>query len=167
MTAEELIEHLNLEPHPKEGGFFREIYRSHATVPQEVLPDGYDGARSFSTAIYYLLTPDTFSHLHTVASDETFHFYLGDPVEMLQLFPDGQGQTRTLGQDIATDQHVTLTVPRGVWQGCRLKTGGTFALMGCTVSPGFEYQDYGHADRVTLCARYPDFVTEIKALTEA
>ncbi len=167
MTAEELIKRLNLEPHPKEGGFFREVYRSKANIAHAALPDGYDGARSFSTAIYYLLTPDTFSHLHTVASDETFHFYMGDPVEMLQLFPDGQGQKLTLGQDITNDQHVTLTVPQGIWQGCRLRTGGRFALMGCTVSPGFEYQDYGHGDRATLCASYPAFKSEIKALTAA
>lgn len=167
MTAEEIIERLNLEPHPKEGGFFREIYRSKATLAQAALPEGYDGPRSLSTAIYYLLTPDTFSHLHTVASDETFHFYLGDAVEMLQLFPDGRGQTLTLGQDIANNQELTLTVPQGVWQGCRLLAGGTFALMGCTVSPGFEYQDYGHGDRAALCARYPDFKSEIEALTAA
>jgi uncharacterized protein len=165
MTAEDIIAALGLEPHPKEGGFFREIYRATGQIPASSLPDHFEGTRCYATAIYYLLTPGTFSHLHTVASDEIFHFYLGDPVDMLQLHSDGRGEHLTLGSDLLAGQSLTVTVPRGVWQGCRLHDGGSFALMGCTVAPGFEYQDYRHADRSTLLKAFPQFTDEITKLT--
>ena len=82
---------LNLTLHPEEGGYYVETYRSNERIPTEALPDRYDGPRSFTTAIYYLLTPDTFSAMHRLSTDEIFHFYVGDPIEMLQLFPDGSG----------------------------------------------------------------------------
>jgi predicted cupin superfamily sugar epimerase len=138
MNAREIIELLGLEPHPKEGGFFRETYRSAgASAPGAP----FDGERSHGTAIYYLLTPETFSAMHRLPGDEIFHFYLGDPVEMLELHPDGSSRTITLGSDPGTMrlQHV---VRGGVWQGTRLIDGGLWALMGCTVAPGFDYADY-------------------------
>ncbi len=165
MTAEDVIAALNLEPHPKEGGYFREVYRAREPVSADALPARFDASRVHSTAIYYLLTPDTFSHLHTVNSDEVFHFYLGDPVEMLQLHPDGTGKQIVLGSNISSGQNPMTVVPHGVWQGCKLRDGGTFALMGCTVAPGFEYDDYVHGLRSDLTAAYPDFATEINALT--
>src|SRR6478609_1267273 len=98
-TADELIRSLNLQPHPKEGGYFRETYRAAESIAQSALPARYPAARSASTAIYYLLTPTTFSALHRLATDEIFHFYLGGPVRMLQLSPDGGGRTIILGPD--------------------------------------------------------------------
>lgn len=167
MTADDIIALLKLEPHPKEGGFFREIYRSSDSIAPDNLADRYDNeARSQATAIYYLLTPDTYSHIHTVASDETFHFYMGDPVEMLQLHPGGHGEKTILGSGIMAGEKVTTTVPHGVWQGCKLRAGGAFALMGCTVTPGFEYQDYEHGTRSYLIKHYPNFTDEIIALTD-
>jgi predicted cupin superfamily sugar epimerase len=165
MNAGDIIAALNLEPHPKEGGFFREVYRAREPISHDALPSRYDAERCHSTAIYYLLTPDTFSHLHTVNSDEVFHFYLGDPVEMLQLYPDGTGHRVALGSDIAAGQTPMTVVPQGVWQGCRLRDGGAYALMGCTVAPGFEYADYAHGGRMELTAAYPQFASEIAALT--
>jgi predicted cupin superfamily sugar epimerase len=165
MTAEELIRLLNLQPHPKEGGFFRETYRAAEQVDAAALPAHYAGPRSHGTAIYYLLTPTTFSALHRLASDEVFHSYLGDPVEMLQLHPDGSGQVVTLGPDVTAGQQPQVVVPRGVWQGSRLADGGRFALLGCTVAPGFDYADYEHGDRATLVQRYPAFAELIGRLT--
>src|SRR5687767_11857734 len=104
MTADDLIRQLNLQPHPKEGGFFRETYR--AAEAHAALPARYQGSRSFSTAIYYLLTPTTFSALHRLQSDEIFHFYLGDPVSMLQLDANGQGRTIVLGPDVHNGQQL-------------------------------------------------------------
>src|SRR5512146_1935857 len=99
MNAGEIIELLNLKPLPGEGGFFVESYRADENL--EVLPSRYGGApRAISTAIYYLLTPDIFSALHRLRSDEIFHFYLGDPVEMLQLFSDGTGKLVRIGSDL-------------------------------------------------------------------
>lgn len=164
-TAEELIALLKLQPHPREGGFFRETYRSVETHPAAALPARYGGDRSFGTAIYYLLTPNTFSALHRLASDEVFHFYLGDPVRMLQLAPDGRGETVVLGSDVLAGQRPQLLVPRGVWQGSLLESGGAFALLGCTVAPGFEYADYEGGSRKQLIEHYPEHARLIEQLT--
>ena len=163
LTADELIRHLGLVPHPKEGGFFREVYRSAESYSD--LPTRYQGPRSTGTAIYYLLTPTTFSALHRLQSDEIFHFYLGDPVRMLQLDPIGPGRTVVLGPDVLNDQHLQLVVPRGIWQGSLLEPGGAFALLGCTVAPGFEYIDYEAGDRETLLTKYPAHAELIQQLT--
>jgi predicted cupin superfamily sugar epimerase len=163
--AEELIRLLNLQPHPREGGYFRETYRAADLLPTAALPPHYRGPRSASTAIYYLLTPDTCSALHRLGSDEVFHFYLGSPVRMLQLFQDGRSKEVILGPDLSQGQSVQVMVPRGVWQGSVLEPGGDFALLGCTVAPGFEYADYESASRAELLARYPTYADLITRLT--
>lgn len=159
MTANEIKALLRLEPHPSEGGFYRRTYASAATVE---LPCG---VRSAGTAIYYLLEPGTFSEMHVLASDEIFHFYLGDPVEMLQLHPGGRSALFTLGPDLAAGQHVQLVVPAGVWQGSRLVAGGKVALLGCTVTPGFDFADYRSASYAELAAKWPEQAERIRALT--
>ena len=165
LTAEDLIRRLNLQPHPKEGGWFRETYRAAEVFAQSGLPSRYPGERSASTAIYYLLTPTTFSALHRLRTDEVFHFYLGDPVRMLQLDPDGTGKSIVLGNDIINGQLPQVVVPHGVWQGSSLEPGGRFALLGCTVAPGFDYADYEHGDRSALLSRYPNHAELIQRLT--
>lgn len=100
LNIEKLKSLLNLVPLPSEGGCYAETYRSTELIKQESLPSRYSGPRNMSTAIYYLLEPNTFSALHRVASDEIFHFYIGDPVEMLQLWPDGSGKLVLIGADI-------------------------------------------------------------------
>jgi predicted cupin superfamily sugar epimerase len=165
ITAEQIKALLDLETHPKEGGFFTETYRAGEQIPQATLPDRYDGSRSLATAIYYLLTPETFSAMHRLQSDEIFHFYLGDPVEMLQLQPDGSGRVLILGPDILGGMRPQLVVSKGVWQGARVCPGGGFALMGATVSPGFEYRDYETGRSAELMRAYPEFRELIAALT--
>jgi uncharacterized protein len=142
MTADEIKQLLGLVPHPREGGWFVQTWRSEEVIPHSALPERYPSARHAGTCIYYLLEPDTFSEMHRLASDEIFHFYLGDPVEMLQIAPDGSSKRVLLGPDLAVGQHVQLVVPKNVWQGSRLVKGGLLALLGCSVSPGFEYADY-------------------------
>jgi uncharacterized protein len=164
VTAEQIRELLQMRPHPIEGGYFAETYRGAPVVPQSLLP-GYPGDRAISTAIYYLLTPDTFSAMHRVRGDEMFHFYLGDPVEMLQLKADGSGEAILLGQDIAAGMRLQHTVLGGVWQGSRVRAGGKYALLGTTMAPGFEYEDYETGQRQDLIARYPDFSHRITVLT--
>ena len=165
LTADKIKSLLNLKPHPEEGGFFKETYRSPHTLSKGMLPDEYEKKRSLATAIYYLLTPDTFSALHRLPADELFHFYLGDPVEMLQLLPDGSGKTITLGPDITNGMQLQGLVRKGVWQGSRLCAGGRFALLGTTMSPGFESDDYEPGERKKLIADYPQFEDLIRALT--
>jgi len=124
LTPDEVIKLLDLKPLPQEGGFFRETWRSSESIPARGLPDRYAGPRSFGTAIYYLLTPGVFSALHRLPGDEVFHFYLGDPVSMLQLHPGGRSEEVTLGPDITNGQQVQVIVPAGTWQGMHLKEGG-------------------------------------------
>ncbi len=155
MTADEVIQLMQLKPLSIEGGFFRETYRSRWVVSTEYLPDGFRGSRSIGTAIYYLITPETFSALHRLPGTEVFHFYVGDPVLMLQLLPDGSSQTITLGPDLLNGQQPQVVVRGNVWQGSRLAPGGKWALMGTTMSPGFDYADYENANREQLMAQYP------------
>jgi predicted cupin superfamily sugar epimerase len=160
MTADEIKALLHLEPHPIEGGFFRQ---THASLESVTLPRG---VRTHGTAIYYLLEAGTFSEMHRLASDEIFHFYLGDPVEMLQLHPGGRSSAVfTLGPDLWAGQHVQLAVPAGVWQGTRLVDGGKVALLGCTVAPGFDYADYESGNYAELAAEWPSEAQRIRALT--
>ena len=165
ITAEALKTLLNLDPHPREGGWFRQTWKSDETIPAGALPNRYSGDRAAGTAIYYLLEPESFSEMHMLASDEVFHFYLGDPVEMLQLWPDGAGSRVVLGQDIAAGHHLQTVVPQGVWQGTRLIDSGRFALLGCTVSPGFDYADYASGRRDDLTRRWPAWAQMIARLT--
>jgi uncharacterized protein len=165
MTAEEIIDLLKLKPHPKEGGYFSETYRADETIPLGILPPRYTGARAFGTCIYYLLTPATFSAMHRLQSDEIFHFYLGDPVEMLQLLPDGTGRIVVLGADLRAGMEPQIIIPRDVWQGSRLVAGGRLALLGCTVAPGFDFADYEDGRREDLVRSHPKFRKEIIALT--
>jgi predicted cupin superfamily sugar epimerase len=158
MNAQILIKELGLEPLPDEGGFYRETWRS----PQRLKPGS---GKSAGTAIYYLLTEDSFSHLHRLPTDEVYHFYLGDPVRLLQLFPDGTGVATTLGSDILNGQVVQCIVPADTWQGSRLVPGGSFALLGTTMAPGFDFSDYEPGDREKLIADYEAFADLISQLT--
>ena len=172
-TSEEIIKHLNLQKHP-EGGYFSETFRSRETTA-----DPLRGNRAYSTAIYYMLTANTFSEMHRLITDEIFHFYLGDPVEMLHLYPDGTGKRVILGTDITQGMLPQVLVPAGVWQGSRLFPGGKnpgknrgknedkngYALMGTTMAPAFEYSDYLSGDRTELIRQYPEFKDLIIALT--
>ena len=165
ITAEEVIKMLGLIPHEREGGYFRETYRADEMIPPDTLPPRYGSTRAFGTAIYYLLTPETCSIMHRVASDEIFHFYQGDPVEMLQLHPDGTGEVCLLGNELGSGHRFQVVVPRGTWQGSHLSEGGTFALMGATVAPGFDFSDYQAGNRDDLLERYSGFREMITRLT--
>ena len=162
LTADDVVRLLDLQPHPIEGGFFRETYRSEGTLP------AYGATRSVGTAIYYLLTPRTVSELHRLTGEEVFHFYLGDPVRQLQLHPDGTAKEHTLGTDLAAGQVPQLVVPAGVWQGSHTLPGPHgFALLGATMAPGFDYADYASGDRAELTAGYPAVAGMIERLTPA
>lgn len=166
LSAEEIIEFFGMRPLPDEGGFYIETYRASEEISLPSLPQRYSGEKVFSTAILYLLTPETFSKLHRLKTDEIFHFYLGDSVTMLQLRPDGSGEVITLGPDIMNGQCVQVTVPRDTWQGSFLNQGGKFALLGTTVAPGFEFADFERARRRELLKQYPDHKKLICKLTE-
>ena len=156
VTAEEIIKFFGMKPLTDEGGYYVETYRALEKIAPAALPARYTSERNFATAILYLLTPDTLSNLHRLADDEIYHFYLGSPVTMLQLHPDGSSEVITLGQDILNGQCVQTVVPQSTWQGCFLNEGGGFALMGCTVTPGFEFNDFEPGRREELLEQYPN-----------
>jgi uncharacterized protein len=165
LTADKIRAMLHLQPHPIEGGYFSETYRSEMKLGADVLGAAYSGERLIGTAIFYLLTPETFSAMHKLPGDELFHFYLGDPIEMLQLRPDGGDEIITLGQDIVSGMRLQHCVPGGCWQGSRLIRGGAYALLGTTMSPGFDYADYEVGKRDELTRKYPERKDMIRSLT--
>ncbi|MEV1080907.1 cupin domain-containing protein [Streptomyces sp. NPDC050211] len=156
MTPEDLIAHYGLQPIPREGGLFRQTWAG---------PERADG-RPDGTAIVALLTaaPDDFSALHRLPTAEIWHFYLGGPLQLLLLAPDGTSRTVVLGPDVLGGQHPQFTVPARTWMGARVAAGGDWALFGCTMAPGFTYQDYEHGDVADLTARYPSEAARIVEL---
>lgn len=167
MNAQEVIALLGLAPLPQEGGYYRETHRAELTLCDTALPDCYDGRRNASTAIYFLLTPESPSAWHILPSDEVFHHYVGDAVRMLRLWPDGRSEATTLGPDLAAGERPQCVVPGDVWQGCRLKEGGAWALLGCTVAPGFDFADFHvatPAEVAELAARFPEHADEVHRL---
>ena len=166
MTADEVKKILGLVKHPREGGWYVRTWESEELVAASCFEDGrYDGARRTSTAIYYLLEPGTFSEMHVLKSDEIFHHYMGGAVEMLQLFADGSSDRVVIGKDLEAGERPQHVVRTGVWQGSRLLVAEGWALLGCTVSPGFEFVDYEDARAEELCARWPGEAEMIRALT--
>ena len=165
ITVDFLMKHLALAPLPEEGGYFVETYRSAVEIPCACLPGRYTDRRAAGTAIYYLLTPDTFSALHRLPGDEIYHFYLGDPVDLLMLHSDGRGETITLGQDLEAGMRLQTVAPGEIWQGSRLRDGGRFALLGTTMAPGFAFEDFELGDREKLLDTYPAFADQIARLT--
>ncbi len=166
-TAREIADALGLEPLPEEGGLYRQSYAADETIAAAALPPRYGRDKALSTAIYYLLTDeaDSFSALHRLPTDEVYHFYLGDPVELLELHADGTRRRVLLGPDVLAGQRVQHVVLRGVWQGSRVLPGGRYALLGTTMAPGFDFPDYEHGRRAELAARYPEEADLIRALT--
>ena len=166
VDADAIKRELGLTPLTFEGGFFRETYRCDLEIPAAELPSRYGASRSVGTAIYYLLDRTTFSGLHRLKSDETYHFYVGDPVEMLMLLPDGQAERVVLGHDLLSGHRPQHTVPAGVWQGSRIIGDGRVALMGTTMYPGFSFEDF-EAAPPGLEQNYPKQTDQIRELIRA
>lgn len=162
MHYTEVIKKLDLVPLPEEGGFYRETFRSKRMVKSEVL-----GEKSECTCIYYLITEDSFSALHAVDQDEIFHFYAGSPVEMFQFNTDGESELITIGNDIFKDEIPQVIVPHGIWQGTKLKESkeGAWALLGCTVAPGFEIENFHIESRAELVSKFPHLEEQITRFT--
>lgn len=162
-TARHLIDHLGLIRHP-EGGWFRETYRSAEEIKADALPARYGGSRSFSTAIYFLLEAGDISALHRIKSDELWHFYAGSPLLIHSIAPDGRYQELQLGPDPGAGEAFQAVVPAGRWFGAEVKDSG-FALVGCTVAPGFDFSDFEMADREELLSLYPGHAGLVRRMT--
>jgi uncharacterized protein len=164
--AAEWIARLGLAPHP-EGGWFRETYRASELITADALPARFGGARNLATAVYFLITSEAFSALHRIRSDELWHFYAGAPVTLTLLDADGRGSLAVvrLGCDPAVGALPQVTVPAGAWFGAELTAPRAFALVGCTVAPGFDFSDFELGDREALLQRYPEHRGAIERLT--
>ncbi|MBI4236802.1 MAG: cupin domain-containing protein [Deltaproteobacteria bacterium] len=163
-TAEALIQHFQLQPHP-EGGFFRETFRDGGTIPQAALPKRFSGDRSFSTAIYFLLPEGKRSQLHRITADELWHFYLGDPLVVVEIRPDGRTTETLLGHDVLAGQCVQHVVPAGHWFGAYPAPGSRFSFVGCTVAPGFDFADFEMGEREALLRQFPQARDVVERLT--
>ncbi|MBK8011383.1 MAG: cupin domain-containing protein [Deltaproteobacteria bacterium] len=165
---EDWIRVLDLAPHP-EGGYYRETHRAADRFSGEALAERFQGSiqgsRACSTAIYYLLVDPQISRLHRIAQDEVWHFYAGDGLLVPYFAPDGTSSVLRLGTDLDRGETPQGVVPAGCWFGAMLPRPGTYALVGCTVAPGFEFSDLEFGRRALLTARFPQHRSLIERLT--
>lgn len=154
MTADEWIEKLHLAPHP-EGGFYIETYRSEDHFPEEALPDRYSGPRAAGTAIYYLLRAGDVSRLHHICSDEIWHFYAGDPLQLAHFPQQGSSRIVELSACGRSGSMPQCMIPGGDSFGAYVGEGGAYSLLGCTVAPGFEFVDFAWSDTDRLIESFP------------
>lgn len=160
---EQIIKQLSLLPHP-EGGYYRETYRSIEEIPEACLDSKYIGKRNCSTCIYFLLTSDTFSAFHRINQDEIWHFYQGSPLNMYMISPAGELTEVLIGSDIVKGEVPQFVVPAGFWFAAKVIDENSYSLVGCTVSPGFDFRDFELADKKMLCEMFTEHEKIIKRL---
>ncbi len=158
------IAKLRLEPHP-EGGYFRQTYCAETMIARDALPLGFGGARAASTAIYFLLEGKTFSAFHRLRSDEVWHFYAGAPLLVHVISPAGEYSCIHLGSDADAGQVFQAVVPAGSWFASHVEDWAAWALVGCTVAPGFDFADFEMGKREELAREYPEYREIIERLT--
>ncbi len=161
--SQEVIEKLRLLPHP-EGGYYKELYRSHEEIDAVHLPTRYGGNRSFYTSIYFLLTKDDISKFHKIQSDEIWHFYMGDPLELYVINREGKLTIQKLGLDLNNDEKPQIMIKKDCWFAAKI-SGEDYTLVGCSVSPGFDFNDFMLAKREKLVDEYPHLRTIIEEFT--
>jgi predicted cupin superfamily sugar epimerase len=162
-TPGELINAFKMQPHP-EGGWYRQTYKANEKIASEALPERFSGDRNFSTAIYFLLEKGNFSAFHKIKSDECWHFYDGDPLNIYIIYPDGTLETTILGNDFENGQQFQFVVPAGCWFASRPAAGSDYCFVGCTVAPGFEFEDFEMAEVNSLEKQYPQHEEIIRQL---
>ena len=166
-SAAALIKHFNMARIPQEGPWFALTYNSPDVLARAALPERYDGPRATGSAIIALVTRTDFSAMHRLKTDEMWHYYGGDPLEMLILHPNGNGEVVVLGPDVLAGQKLQYVVPRGSWQGARPrgKSRDSYAIFGDTLAPAFEYSDFEMGYRDELQKAYPHQAASIEQLT--
>lgn len=163
-NIQDIIDTLDLQPHP-EGGYFKETYRSTGTINKQDLGKNYSGQRNYSTSIYFLLTSGNFSALHRINQDEIWHFYDGSPIRLHMITPEGIHTEHSIGKDLYKGEVPQFVVPGGNWFAAEVIGDNTFSFVGCTVSPGFDFDDFELTPRATLLQLFPDKATLITRLT--
>lgn len=167
LSADQVIEYLELQPLPIEGGYFRVTYTSSEQIPAAALPSRYKSSRNIAGAIYFMETEEQFSAMHRLPTDELYYYHYGDPMEMLLLYPEGTGETRILGPDLALGQEPQILAPMGCIHGSRPLPGGSygFSLASTSMAPGFADSDPFFPQRAELIEAYPNFSALVLALT--
>lgn len=163
MNPATLIGQLKLTPHP-EGGYYRQTYISNELIKKEHLPGRFKGDRAFSTAIYFLLEKGDFSAFHKICSDECWHFYAGGALNIYVIHPDGKLETIQLGSDLNGGEVFQYVVPAGAWFASEPALETAFSLVGCTVAPGFHFEDFEMAKVEELLSEYPEHTALIERL---
>ncbi len=164
ITSKSLVEKFNLLPHP-EGGFFKENYRSVEIIPKSSLPKRFNGDRHYSTAIYFLLEQGNFSAFHKINSDECWHFYAGGSLLIYVIHLNGRLEIIRLGNNLNEGEQFQAVVPAESWFASEPASGADFSFVGCTVAPGFDFNDFELAKAVELSKRYPQHQLLIDRLT--
>ena len=164
LSIKKIINKLELEPHP-EGGYFKETYRSHGEIKEESLDPIYKGKRNYSTCIYFLLTSDNFSALHRIKQDEIWHFYDGSPIKLHVISESGIHTVHIIGRDLYKGETPQFVVPGGSWFAAEVINKNAYSLVGCTVSPGFSFEDFELTSRKDLVLLFPDKEEIISKLT--
>ena len=161
--TDQLIQKYNLEPHP-EGGWYKQTYKSNEQIPGNALPERFGANRTFSTAIYFLLEKENFSAFHRIKSDECWHFYAGDPLVIYVIDHNEELKIISLGNDLEKGQAFQYVVPANCWFASRPAPGSEYCFVGCTVAPGFEFEDFELANAAELSAIYPEHKKIIEQL---
>ena len=164
MTVDTLVKELDLLPHP-EGGYYKETYRSEGKITQACLSSDFSGERNMATGIYFLIEKGNFSALHKIKSDETWHFYYGDALEVIEINEQGKLTITQIGSNILQGNTFQYTVKANTWFGSRVNSNGQFSLVGCTVYPGFDFNDFELANRQDLIQLFPQHQNIIVELT--
>ena len=164
--VEEIIKELDLRPHP-EGGYFKETYRSEGAIKLNSLGPNFKGARNYSTCIYFLLTSETFSAFHRIKQDEIWHFYEGTPIQLHTISESGIHEQYLIGQNFSDGQTPQLVVPARHWFAAQVLDKSSYALVGCTVSPGFDFNDFELPMRKELITKFPQHKTLIAQFTNS
>lgn len=163
LSYQKIVKQLDLLPHP-EGGFYKETYRSKGIIPKNALPH-FKGDRSYCTSIYFLLTSDNFSGFHRIKQDEIWHFYSGSPLAVHVIDQEGIYTKHLVGINMEKGEFPQLTVPANCWFASSVEKENSFSFVGCTVAPGFDFEDFELAKRKELTAIYPQHEKIIKLLT--
>ncbi len=166
MTVYTLVKELELLPHP-EGGYYKETYRSEGKIAHTCLSSDFSGDRNMATGIYFLIETGNFSALHKIKSDETWHFYYGDALEVIEIDEKGNLIITQIGSDILKGETFQYTVKANTWFGSRVCNNGNFSLVGCTVYPGFDFNDFELGKRHDLVQLFPQHETIITQLTRS
>ncbi|MEI7596415.1 MAG: cupin domain-containing protein [Bacteroidota bacterium] len=163
MDSKSLIEKLELMPHP-EGGYYKETYRSEELINKDDLPLRFNDDRNFSTGIYYLLENEDFSAFHRIKSDEMWHFYAGTTLLIHEITAKGNYIIHRLGNNLNKDDKFQLVIPHGSWFASEVEDKNSFSFVGCTVSPGFDFNDFEMAKSINLSNDHPNLKNIIKRL---